>query len=264
VSGWTLTPAALGPAVVPAAAWVAARLRLRSRGTRWPAGRDAAAVAALGCVLVATASPLAAHDEDFPVHVVQHLLLGMVAPLGVALSAPVTLLLRAGGVRTRRRLLAVLRSRAVRVLGWAPTGLLLSVGLMWPLYLTPLYAATLHRPLLHAAVHLHALLAGTLLAVALAGPDPVPGRGGLGVRVATLAAAVVAHEVLARYLYVHAGELAGGGTGSPADWRLGAQLLWYGGDAADVLLAVAFFGRWYAAAGRRLRHERRRLAARAG
>lgn len=265
MSGWELTPAALAPAAVPAAVYGAARLRLHRRGTGWPAGRDAALAAAVACVLVATASPLAGHDEQFPVHVVQHLLLGMVAPLGFALAAPVTLLLRAGGVGTRRRVLAVLRSRPARVLGWAPAGLVLSVGLMWPLYLTPLYAATLHRPLLHVAVHVHALGAGTLLAVSLAGPDPVPGRGSPGVRIAALTAAMAAHEVLARYLYVHAAELtAGGGTGTAADWQLGAQLLWYGGDAADVLLAVAFFGRWYAAAGRRLRHERRRLGARAG
>jgi putative membrane protein len=262
MSGWLLTPAALAPAAVPAVGYAAARVRLHRRGIGWPAGRDAAFAAAVGCILVATASPLAAHDEEFPVHVAQHLLLGMGAPLGFALAAPVTLLLRAVGPRARRRVVALLHSRAVRALCWAPVALVLSGGGLWLLYLTPLYAATLHSPLLHDAVHLHAVLAGTLLAVVLVGADPVPGRGGFGLRVAVLTAATAGHAVLAKNLYVHAAELAPGGeAGTAAAWRLGAQLLWYGGDLADVLIVVAFFARWYAAGGRRLRHERRRAAA---
>jgi putative membrane protein len=194
------------------------------------------------------------------VHVVQHLLVGMAAPLGFALAAPITLLLRVSGVRARRRIVAVLHTGPVRVLGWAPVAALLAVGPLWLLYLTPMYAATLRHPLLHDAVHLHMLLAGNLLAFAVVGRDPIPGCGGFGVRVATLVCAPAAHAILAKYLYVHATALAGPDVGTVGDWRLGAQLLWYGGDAVDALLVVAFFAQWYCATGRRWRHERRRLA----
>jgi putative membrane protein len=263
VSGWDLGPAALAPAVVPAGLYAAGRLRLRRRGIGWPPGRDAAFAAGVACVLLAISSPLAARDEWFPVHVVQHLLLGMAAPLAFALAGPVTLLVRVSGVRARRRIVALLHSRPVRALSWAPVGALLSPGLMWPLYLTPLYAATLRHPLLHSAMHLHMLVAGCLLAFALVGADPIPGRGSFRVRVGALFAALAVHGILAKHLYVDAATLSTApDVGTAADWRLGAQVLWYGGDAVDALLVTAFFARWYRATGRRLRHEQRRLAAR--
>jgi putative membrane protein len=258
VTGWDLGPAALAPAVVPAL-YVTGRMRLYRRGIAWPSGRDIAFAAGALCVLAAIDSPLTAHDEEFPVHVVQHLLLGLAAPLAFALAAPVTLLLRVVGPRARRRVVGVLHSRPVRALSWAPVGVLLSVGLMWPLYLTGLYAASLRHPLLHGAVHLHMLVAGCLMVFALVGRDPVPGRGGFRVRVGTLFAALAVHGILAKYLYIHATALSTApGVGTPDAWRLGAQILWYGGDALDLLMVTTFFGQWYRATGRQLEHARRR------
>jgi cytochrome c oxidase assembly factor CtaG len=40
------------------------------------------------CVAAAVLPPVASHDEVFTVHVAQHLLLGMAAPVFLALSAP--------------------------------------------------------------------------------------------------------------------------------------------------------------------------------
>jgi putative membrane protein len=265
MNGWDLGPAALVPAAVPAVLYAAGRVRLQRRGIAWSVGRDAAFGTGVACVLVAISSPLAAHDEWLPVHMAQHLLLGLAAPLALALAAPVTLLLRVSGPRGRRRLVALLHSRPVRALSWAPVGVLLSLGLMWPLYATPLYAATLHQPLLHDAVHLHMLASGCLLTFALVGADPIPGRGSFPVRVGSLFAAVATHGILAKYLYLHATELTAlPEAGSAADWQLGAQVLWYGGDAVDVLVLIAFFAQWYRATGRQLHHEQRRLAAGTG
>ena len=70
--------------------------RLRRRGDRWPVGRTVSFVGlGLGTVLVATTSGLAAYDNDlFAAHMVQHMLLSMVASVFLALGAPVTLALR--------------------------------------------------------------------------------------------------------------------------------------------------------------------------
>ena len=54
------------------------------------------------CTAAAVLPPIASHDELFPVHVGQHLLLGMAAPAFLALSAPVTLALRTLPRRPRR------------------------------------------------------------------------------------------------------------------------------------------------------------------
>src|SRR6202158_3764835 len=61
--------------------------RLRRRGLRWPVTRVAAMLAGSFCTAAAVLPPIASHDELFPVHVAQHLLLGMAAPAFLALSA---------------------------------------------------------------------------------------------------------------------------------------------------------------------------------
>lgn len=263
MGGWEPSPGTLLPVLVPAVVYGAARAELARRRVGWRWQRDLAFAAGLVCVLVALGSPLAAEDDRFPVHVGQHLLLGMAAPLGFALAAPVSLLLRASTRRLRRAETRVLRLPVARALGWAPVGAVLSVGLLWPLYLTGPYTAMLHHPVLHAAVHLHMLLAGCLFTFAVAGPDPIPGRGNWSVRVGAVAAAATAHAVLAKYLYAHAATLSSLNAGAVAQWRQGAQLLWYGGDLLDVALTVAVFARWYDARGRDL-HRQRRFEGRAG
>lgn len=39
-------------------------------------------------------------------------------------------------------------------------------------------------------------------------------------------------------------------------WRLGTQIMWYGGDIVDVALVFAFFLQWYITGGRRLARSR--------
>lgn len=98
------------------AVYLAGTRRLVARGRRWPAARTASFLAGVGVLAVATQSGLAAYDTAlFSVHVIQHLLLSMVAPPLLALGAPVTLLLTVWSPLTRRRLLRVLHSRPVAV-----------------------------------------------------------------------------------------------------------------------------------------------------
>lgn len=254
MSTWNISAQTLVPIGGPAALYVVGRARIGRRGVRWPVRRDVAFTLGLLCIALAIASPLAADDERFSVHAVQHLLLGMVAPLAFACAAPVTLLLRAGSASARRRLVAVLSSPTVRALSWAPVGAALSVAGMVGLYLTPLYDLTLRSAPLHEAVHAHMLLTGCLFAFALVGVDPMPGRGSFGVRVGSLLAALAVHDVLAKYLYLH----PGGHADSVVDSRRGAQVMWYGGEAIDIAVAVVLFAQWYAAGGRELARNRRR------
>jgi putative membrane protein len=252
--------AAVPLVALPGVLYAGGRLRLHRRRIGWPVRRDAAFAGALVCVGAAVVSPIAAGDEQFPVHVVQHLLLGMAAPIGFALAAPITLALRCSPPPVRTLLVWVLSSSVVRRLSWAPVGAALSVGLMWPLYLTGLYHQSLDHPMLHDLIHAHMLLSGCLFAFAMIGPDPIRGRGSRWIRLATLFMALAVHDILGKYLYVHAAQLAGAhpDAGSAASWQLGAQWMWYGGDGLDVVLAVAFCAGWYAAAGRDLARERRR------
>jgi putative membrane protein len=180
-----------------------------------------------------------------------HLLLGMFAPLGLVLAAPVTLALRAGSPRARRATVRLLRTRPVRVLAHPVPGLVLSVGGLYAVLLTPVYASTAHDALLHQGLQLHYLAAGCLLTWSLVGPDPTPHRAGMPTRVAVLVAAAAGHAVLARYLYASAGRMAEPLMTDARSLQSAATLMYYGADAAELLLAVALFGSWYFRRGRR-------------
>jgi putative membrane protein len=231
---------------------------LRRRGRPWDRRRTAAFVASCAALLVALASPLAARDDELPVHMAQHLLSGMLAPALLALSAPVSLALRTAPRPVRQRLLVLLRSRVVGVLTRPVVAGTVNVAGLWVLYLTPLYAATLEHPLLHEAVHVHVVLAGCLLAWPLVSPDPVAERGAFGTRLTVLVVTAGLHAALAKLLY--AGHLGGGlgDTMAADELHAGALVMSYGGDLVDVLLLIALFSRWHADRGRAWAREQRR------
>ena len=228
--------------------------RLRRRGVRWPAARTLAFAAGVAAVVLAFLAPLAVDDERLDVHVGQHLLMGMLGPVLVALAAPVTLALRALPPARRPRVARALHVGPLRVLGYPPLAALLAVGPLPLLLLTPLSAATLRSPALHGLVHVHVLLAGCLFASTIVGLDPSPHRRALRLRTAALVAAMAVHAATAKLLYAHAVGLgeAAGRSGEADAWRRAGLLLWYGGDAVDLLLLVALFHGWYAAGGRGL------------
>jgi putative membrane protein len=218
--------------------------RLHRRGDRWPRLRTAAAAAGLALVAAGLLPPLATAHDDPRLHMVQHVLVAMAGPLLLALGAPVTLALRAVRTPTRRRLLALLGSRPVRVLTWPPVVLALDVGGLYLLYLGGLAEHAEHVPWLHALVHAHLIAAGWLFAVVVAGTDPMP-RPGVPARLGLVVLAGAAHDVLAKLLYAR-------GYGD------GAQIMYYAGGLADVALATAVLARWYAAGGRELARAARR------
>ena len=232
--------------------------RLRRRGLRWPVTRVAAVLAGSLCAAAAVLPPIASYDEVFPVHVAQHLLLGMAAPAFLALSAPVTLALRTLPRRPRRILLRLLHSFPVAVLAAPATAVLLDLGGLYALYLTGLYNAAGHNHLVHAAVHVHMFLAGCLLSWAVIGLDPVRRRPGTGVRLTALVIAAAGHDILAKLIYAQ--NLPAGG-GPIASRHAGAELMYYGGTVIEVALAAIVMAQWYLVSGRALAQTRRRSEA---
>jgi putative membrane protein len=167
---------------------------------------------------------------------VQHLLLGMFAPLALVLAAPVTLLLGTLPVGARRRAGAVLRSRVLHGVAHPATAAVLDVGGLYVLYLTPLSALAGENSLVHHLVAAHVLLAGYLFSWSIAGPDPAPRRPRTAVRIAVLIAAGAAHGLLAKLLFGRAGT---------DELQSAAQLMYHGGDVAELALAVALFASLY-------------------
>ncbi|MGC5170524.1 cytochrome c oxidase assembly protein [Microbacterium sp. DT81.1] len=231
----------LAVACAVAALYLIMALRAHRDPRRWNLWRTASFLVgiALAAAAFASASPLP--PGDFRSHMLQHLMIGMYAPLALVLGAPVTLVLRSVPVPAGRVIGRALHSRLMALLSHPIVGLLLAVGGMAVLYFSPLYTATLTSPLLHHAVHAHFLLAGYVFAYAIAGPDPAPHRPSVPFRLVVLGIAIAAHASLAQLIY--AGALVQ--VEAPAvQLRGAADLMYYGGDIAELLLAVAMVSTW--------------------
>src|SRR5690606_448141 len=232
---------------------VLVRRRERTLGRRWSGLRTGAWLA--GAVLVAAGlSPwtVEAAHADARGHMAQHLLLGMYAPLGVVLAAPMTLLLGASAPGTRRLLARLLHSLPVRLLTRPAVAAVLAVAGLYVLYLPGRTTAAQDHPAPHLLVSLHLLLAGTLFTWSVAGPDPAgPHPASLRHRVVVLVLAAGAHAFLATLLYARAPALPPGNGHPAAELEQAALWMYYGGDIAEVALAVALFAGWYRSTARR-------------
>jgi putative membrane protein len=240
-------PAPFGPpvliglvAVVAAWAYLEAARRSRRRGRPWPHRRSLLWVAGLAAAAPALAGPIAdAAHLDFRVHMIGHVLLGMLGPLLLVLAAPVTLALRALPVRHARRLSTVLRQPAVVALTHPVVAATLNIGGLWVLYRTGLYATSTDSAVLHILVHLHVLLAGCLFTAAIVGPDPAPHRPGLPTRATVLVLAVAAHNILAKTIYAYPP------TGvDAAQAATAGQLMYYGAAPVELLMIVLLCREW--------------------
>lgn len=229
--------------------------RHRRRGRRWSRWRTASFLTGAGLLAVAMLAP-AGHTGGFHTHMAQHLLVGMYAPLALVLAAPITLLLASLPAHQARRLTRQLRSRPVRALANPVTALVLNVGGLFALYCTPLYQATTTSTALHHLIHAHFLAAGFLFAWVIAGPDPAPHRPGVPARLVVLGVSIAAHAVLAQLIY--AGVLVQIAVPAP-ERRAAGDLMYYGGDTAELLLALALLATW-----RPTRHRRARVDGRGG
>jgi putative membrane protein len=190
---------------------------------------------------------------DFRQHMLQHLLLGMLAPLGLVMAAPITLTLRTAPTRFGRAIVRMLRSRPIRLWVNPITALVLNPGGMAALYFTPFYMAMMMHPGLHYLVHFHFVAAGCLYVWVIAGPDPAPHRLSVPARLVVLGFAVIIHSVMAQMLY------AGWFVTIPVppdQLRRGAELMYYGGDITEMLLAFAMVSTWRPSG--RIFHSKRR------
>lgn len=91
---------------------------------------------------------------------VQHMVLSMIAPIFLALGAPVTLALRTLPVRPRKRLLAIVHSKVIRIYSFPLVAFAIFVVNPFALYFTDLYEFTLRHEWAHELVHAHFIATG--------------------------------------------------------------------------------------------------------
>ncbi|MBP1155683.1 MULTISPECIES: cytochrome c oxidase assembly protein [unclassified Paenibacillus] len=229
------------PFVLALVIYILAAGKSSSRHNAWPLYRTACWVFGVFCAAFAVVGPLANRSHmDFIAHMIGHVLLGMLAPLLLVLSAPMTLALRTLKVNSARRLSRMLKSWPVRILSDPIVASLLNVGGLWILYTTVLYGAMQQNIILHMLVHIHVFFAGYLFTVSMIYIDPTPHRTSFFYRAIVLVIALAGHGILSKYIYVH----------PPNNVPLpqaeaGGMLMYYGGDAIDLILISVLCYQWF-------------------
>lgn len=256
MSGWDLLARTWDwePSVVAGAALLlCARLALDRFRLGW---RSAGFTAGVLVMLVALVSPLDLLGDEylFSAHMLQHLLLDLVAPLLFVVG------LSEGNAR---RLLGFgAARRAERVLGRPAVAWLLGVGTLWLWHWPPLYDATLHGEGVHVLEHLTFLTTGTILWWPVF--TPLPGRRLTPLAaVAYLALAALANGLLGALFtfaarpfyagYAHPADPLGvlpllrgaWGLSRVADQQLGGAFMWVIGSVLFLGAIVASMARWY-------------------
>lgn len=273
LTGWLPDPLILAVIAVVAAGYGAGVVRLRRRGDRWPPGRTLAFLAGCAVLVVATSSGLARYAPVlFSAHMVEHLLLAMVAPILLVLGAPVTLALRAlpatddpAWPGPREWLRATVHSGPARWLTRPLVALAGYVVSMYAFYFTDLFTLALRSHAAHLAMVAHFVLAGYLFFWVVVGVDPAPRpRPAAPARMGLVLGSMVLHAFLGLAVMQSAALLAGDwftalprpwGPTPAADQYTAGGIAWSFGEIPTVLVLGAVFVQWIRAD----RRERRRL-----
>jgi putative membrane protein len=180
LTSWSLEPLQLAPTVVVAGAYFVRARTLRRRGTPVPGWRVFVFVLGLVLVLLALASPIDAFGEQqfFFMHMLQHVLLGDLAPLCfvAGLTGPILRPLLSLGWVSRLRVLThplvALPIWAINLCAW---------------HVPFLYEAALHHDSIHALEHFCFFTAGGLMWAPVVETLPAPEWFGTGFKLGYIA-----------------------------------------------------------------------------
>ena len=255
VTVWQFAPVVTA-AVVTAAGlylWGVVRVAREHPARPWPAWRTGMFLGGLAVVVLATESGIGAYDDVlFWDHMVQHLMLIMVAPPLLIIGQPITLLLHASRNPLHTWVKRVLRSPVARFLTWPVFGCVAYAAAVTAAHLTALASLVETNPAVHNAEHAGFLVAGYLFFLPLLGSEPIRWRLTYPARLVIL--------VLMMPVDTFTGLMLGYGTASapgipagprpawaPApvsDLHAGGAVMWVAGDGIMFGLMMLVFLMW--------------------
>lgn len=208
----------------------------------WPVWRTACAMASVALLAVGLGPLDGAADGSLTGHMVQHAIVGVLAPALLALSAPIRLALAAPNATRRRALVGVLR--ATRSVLAPATAVALAAATVTVLHLPAVMDAVQRHATLHALDHAALFWTATCAWSALLGADPVRGAPGpIGLLIAV--AAWMAPMALVGAVYANADHLlvAAYAGESVADQRDAGTLMILGAPLLVVPFALGAMAR---------------------
>ena len=255
VTRWQFAPVVTGLVVVAAGLylWGVLRVRRRHPARPWPLRRTAAFLGGLAVVVIATQSGIGSYDDMlFWDHMVQHLLLLMVAPPLLIVGQPATLLLHASRNPVHTWTKRLLRSRVVTGITWPPFGVALYAAAVIGTHLTNFMNLVLANGAVHDAEHSLYLVAGYLYFLPLIGREPIRWRVSYPSRIFLLFMAMPVDAFTGVALgSEHGNPFPDLAQGRPAwapspvdDVHIGGAVMWVAGAGIMFALMMAAFFAW--------------------
>jgi len=251
----------IGLLVIAVALYIKGVIVLTKRGDKWPVGRTISFALGISVIDFATSGGLGLYAHfAFSYHMIAHMFLGMIAPIGIVLGAPITLALRTlpqGRTSTERgvrgSLISALHSRLGRFYTNPLIALAIFDGSLFALYFTSLFGGMMQSHAGHFFMNFHFIMAGTLFFYVVVGIDPNPRKIPHLVKIVILFAAMSIHAffsvaLMSTTTLIDQGYFASLKTpwllDLLADQNKGGAIGWAMGEIPILLALVATFIQW--------------------
>ena len=251
----------LGILVFATALYIKGVVILSRRKIKWPVGRTISFAFGISLLDYSTSGGLGLYGIfSFQYHMIAHMILSMIAPIFIVLSAPITLALRTlpQGRNTEERgirgwFISILHSKVSMI--WTHPIVVLAIfdGSLFALYFTSLFGDLMSSHFGHLLMNLHFIGAGLLFFFVIVGVDPNPRRTHHLVRMVILLAAMSIHAFFSVALMSSRTLIDGGyyevlarpwATDLLADQRAGASFGWAMGEIPILIAFIATFIQW--------------------
>ncbi|MCW2523556.1 MAG: putative copper resistance protein [Frankiales bacterium] len=264
VGTWNWDPTVVVPLLATGLAYLwCCRIVSRSHPSqRWPVCDLACFLAGLASIWLVLIGPIGCYDDTFFwSHMVQHMVLMMLAGPLIVLGSPVLLLLRVCSRQVRRqRVLPVLRSRAAVLLTDPVLTWLAFAGVLVGTHFSPFYNFALTHEWAHRFIE-HPLYLGVsvIYYYSVIGDNPLPRERRPSLKVISLGLMMVPEAMTGFFLYAspyvlypHYAQVSRPfGPSALTDQQLGGSLMWAGGMLLDTAFIALATREW-------LRHDARK------
>ncbi|MFM8192803.1 MAG: cytochrome c oxidase assembly protein [Actinomycetota bacterium] len=251
----------LGLLIFVTALYIRGVVALSRRGVKWPIGRTISFAIGISLLDYATSGGLGLYAHfSFQYHMIAHMILSMIAPIAIILSAPITLALRTLPIGRNKEergirgiLISILHSKPTAVWTHPVAALAIFDVSLFALYFTPLFGNLMSSHFGHMVMDLHFIGAGLLFFHVIVGIDPNPRRVHHLVRVVILFAAMSIHAFFSVALMSASTVIDGGyytllerpwATDLLSDQKVGAAIGWAMGEIPIVVALIATFIQW--------------------
>jgi cytochrome c oxidase assembly factor CtaG len=236
-----------------------ARVARRHPARPWPWLRTGSFLAGLAVIAIALMSAVGRYDRTFFwVHMIQHLLLIMVAPALLIVGRPLILALHATRNPTHARLKRLLRSRPVTVLTWPPLAICVYTAVVVGTHLTGFNDLAVRDAGWAAAEQLAYLVSGYLYLLSGFGDEPIRWRLSRPAKMVIILLTMPIDTFTGITLLMtdrpmwpaYAAQQHTFGPDPVTDIHWAGAMMWIGGDTIMIALIAAAMAAWVAKPGR--------------